>query len=469
MKGLIWERWQQLGGSQFGYPIADELPTPDESGRYNHFRAVHLPEKPGSSIYFHPDTGAHEVYGAIRDRWARRGWERSPLGYPVAAESDRGDAAGREQRFQHGRIVWTPESGALCDPLVFTAPIVSGGLAALGGSVSVVIGLDGSARWQGHAHNSGADGYDYGISAVVKAAGGSISGAHTGYVGGTLTAGSRDDDWDVPVRPSLVTTKNLAALNDGVFETHLEYSSDIGNTLEDLVSWAIKFAVGGLLSQLGPMLFIGIEIGSLISTGSLVPGARTAEGILWMAGPGNTLFALLAEGIADAGSRTREVRQDEYDWANAEVFEGSLPPREDLIVTDTIGPGGRKFTFPRFDGKITLNFGSDFDKPTLIGDAIFLHELVHACQLSHATELESMADALATKVCEASGTSPYDYGFAGPDFTDFNIEQQAQIVQEWHTPRPGGPRPGSNQTNVAKDPNSPYYRYIVENVWVGRY
>jgi hypothetical protein len=46
---------------------------------------------------------------------------------------------------------------------------------------------------------------------------------------------------------------------------------------------------------------------SLISTGSLVPGARVVEGVLWMAGPANALFALAGEGIASLGSRTREI------------------------------------------------------------------------------------------------------------------------------------------------------------------
>jgi hypothetical protein len=78
-----------------------------------------------------------------------------------------------------------------------------------------------------------------------------------------------------------------------------------------------------------------------------------------MAGPANTLFAIAAEGIAAVGSRTRELTQEEYDWANGEVFLGSLPPRDKIVHTDTIGGGNRAFTFPRFDGKITLNMGPD--------------------------------------------------------------------------------------------------------------
>ena len=93
---------------QFGYPVTDELPTPDGGGRFNHFRAVHQPGKPEASIYWSPETGAaHEVYGLIRAKWAEMGWEQSHLGYPISAEEDH--AGGRIQRFQGGSLFLTPQ------------------------------------------------------------------------------------------------------------------------------------------------------------------------------------------------------------------------------------------------------------------------------------------------------------------------------------------------------------------------
>ena len=61
-----------------GFPVTDELGTPDGRGRFNHFE--------GGSIYWTPQTHAHEVHGAIRDKWASMGWERSRLGYPIGDE-----------------------------------------------------------------------------------------------------------------------------------------------------------------------------------------------------------------------------------------------------------------------------------------------------------------------------------------------------------------------------------------------
>ncbi len=114
--GLIGERYSQIGRERFGYPITDDLSTPDSRGRFNHFRSIHLSGKPESSIYWTPETGAHEIYGSLRDKWAAMGWERSSLGYPIDAERDRRDALGREQLFQYGRIVWHPNTGALVNP-----------------------------------------------------------------------------------------------------------------------------------------------------------------------------------------------------------------------------------------------------------------------------------------------------------------------------------------------------------------
>ena len=284
--------------------------------------------------------------------------------------------------------------------------------------------------------------------------------------------GPRDHDWDDTQPPNPVIAANIWDFADAQLQTNLEYSSDIGSALEKAVSWLVRWGVGTVLSPVGVVIFVGVEIGSLISTGSLVPGARVVEGMLWMAGPTNTMFAIIAEGIAALGSRTRELTQEEYDWANNEVFQGALPPRSRLVLCDTIGGGDRAFTFPRFDGKITLNMGSAaFDDPRNYPGRrygqTFIHELVHACQIEHANmDLALLADAMASKVCEATGSSPYDYPPAGDDYTGFNLEQQAEIVSDWFC---GNIRTGSNQTGIAKDTNSPYFRYIVENVRVGRF
>jgi len=103
--GDIRVKWAQVGGERgfLGFPLTDETGTPDGVGRYNHFQ--------GGSIYWTPETGAQEVHGDIRATWADMGWERSHLRYPISDEMNTPDGHGRISRFQGGHISWTPEGG----------------------------------------------------------------------------------------------------------------------------------------------------------------------------------------------------------------------------------------------------------------------------------------------------------------------------------------------------------------------
>ena len=108
IQGQIRDRWAAMGWETgpLGYPVTDELTTPDGVGRYNHFSKA-------ASVYWTPSTGAHGVYGAIRDRWAAMGWETGPMGYPVTDELGTPDGIGRYNHFSKAAsIYWTPSTGA---------------------------------------------------------------------------------------------------------------------------------------------------------------------------------------------------------------------------------------------------------------------------------------------------------------------------------------------------------------------
>ncbi len=106
VRGAIRERWSLLGWekSALGYPTTNELPTPDRIGRFNHFQ--------NGSIYWTPGTSSREVRGAIRERWALLGWEKSALGYPVTDELGTPDRIGRFNHFQNGSIYWSPATSS---------------------------------------------------------------------------------------------------------------------------------------------------------------------------------------------------------------------------------------------------------------------------------------------------------------------------------------------------------------------
>jgi len=62
-------KYAQLGGAAgfLGAPTIPETTAPDGAGRYRHYQ--------GGSIYWSSATGAHEVHGDIRGKWASLGWE----------------------------------------------------------------------------------------------------------------------------------------------------------------------------------------------------------------------------------------------------------------------------------------------------------------------------------------------------------------------------------------------------------
>ena len=96
----ISDKYAQLGGAAgfLGQPIIAETTPPDGVGRFRHYE--------GGSIYWHPRTGAHEVHGLIRQRWAQLNWEQGYLGYPVTDEIDTVDGGGRVSRFEGGELIW---------------------------------------------------------------------------------------------------------------------------------------------------------------------------------------------------------------------------------------------------------------------------------------------------------------------------------------------------------------------------
>lgn len=202
--GAIRAQWIALGREKYGYPVTDESPCPDGRGRYNHFRAMHLAGTPDASIYWTPTTGAQPVYGAIRGLWSRHGWEKSPVGYPLEAEHDRPGQPGRAQRFEHGEIDWQPDIGAwwpLASPpaqLDFNFPSITfGGSVPVGGFAHLTLFPDGTVKFTGHLHDSGATEYNMSAVAAVKDDADFVYTAqHQGHVAGTFESGSRDDDWN---------------------------------------------------------------------------------------------------------------------------------------------------------------------------------------------------------------------------------------------------------------------------------
>jgi len=111
--GEIAARWLEAGGedSFLGLPTTDEqrlvgssrpAATGRAEGGFTHFE--------GASIYWTRRHGAAIVHGMVRDIWALLGWERSPLGIPVA-DVVVGATGVMSGCFERGTITWSPSSG----------------------------------------------------------------------------------------------------------------------------------------------------------------------------------------------------------------------------------------------------------------------------------------------------------------------------------------------------------------------
>ncbi|RBY74636.1 hypothetical protein DQ239_19310 [Blastococcus sp. TF02-09] len=101
--GAIRDKYLASGGPSgpLGMPTTSE--TPIYLGAYNHFQ--------GGSIY-NSLAGTYIVKGAIRDRWAQVGWEKSPVGYPIGDELCGLRDGGCKQHFERGSTYVSWGTGA---------------------------------------------------------------------------------------------------------------------------------------------------------------------------------------------------------------------------------------------------------------------------------------------------------------------------------------------------------------------
>jgi uncharacterized protein with LGFP repeats len=104
--GAVRDRWAATGWElgRLGYPVSDTICGLADSGCYQLFQ--------GGSLYSSASTPARIVTGAIRDRWAATGWEGGLLGYPTTDEFCGLRGGGCGQHFQKGSVYWSPSTGA---------------------------------------------------------------------------------------------------------------------------------------------------------------------------------------------------------------------------------------------------------------------------------------------------------------------------------------------------------------------
>lgn len=104
--GAIRYRWGQLRweNGPLGYPVSEEMCGLREGGCWQQFQ--------GGAIYWSEKTGAWPVWGGINMTWHQLRWEQGVLGYPASPEFCTIRDDGCFQRFEKGSIYWSPGTGA---------------------------------------------------------------------------------------------------------------------------------------------------------------------------------------------------------------------------------------------------------------------------------------------------------------------------------------------------------------------
>jgi hypothetical protein len=247
----IYKKWVEMGRENYGLPLTDETATPDTVGRYNHFTD-------GKSIYWYPSTGAHAIYGAIRNLWSSLAWERSELGYPTSDEMNAPDGIGRISYFQQKAIYWTAATGAIVveDSKTWEGNIFFSDGTALGGNVKVILNKNGDCNFSGHLHDSGYSPYTVTVIAVVMTSSGTgYSLVHKGHTDGTgsdlFGSPNRNHDWNENVNNPAIRD-NWIQINSAscTFKTSAQdiFASDLQDTITTIAKAAAQAAVVAIIA-----------------------------------------------------------------------------------------------------------------------------------------------------------------------------------------------------------------------------
>lgn len=349
----------------------------------------------------------------------------------------------------------------------------------LRGSLNVSAWSDGSYQVRGHIRNSGFDPHRFVSQAAIVLRDGELAlpAYHRGRADGSGSDldPDRDHDWMQLGSEYMVEQYFASLVNAKMLLSFSNKNIGLGGGVTSLLNEVLGgFLIGALslspgVGQLAAAVGIGGEILELIGgdLGDVVPveglaGLVTAGGILFVLGPGALLPAVAAGVAVGAQVKHREMRQDEADFAAA-VFGATLPPPDQIVITNLHGFAGKLFVVP-YGGKILLNFGRFWDE-TLTATwpeerfdepgQLFVHELMHVWQIAHRSASFSgwvacgaLTQAFGSKD-EPSPTASWD---------PLNIEQQAIIVDHWYA---RNHQSGLTSKDALADP---YFHFIRDHV-----
>lgn len=220
---------------------------------------------------------------------------------------------------------------------------------------------------------------------------------------------------------------------------------DIGKFFEDVTG-----VVGDVVAA-GASLFDG--------PGGVI-GVFTSGAALFVGGPGALVPAIVAgvavtEGV-NALIKTRRLSAEERTLA--EMVFGRNLPYDRILLTNLCHPQGRAFVIPNAAGECLVNLGHAYHDPirhTSPGYSeygqMLIHELTHTWQIHHSSFMPGLiCEGIVNQVkheIEGAEGGVYSPGDGKRGWSEYNLEQQATIVDRWYCGW-WGPGPCSAKSHV---------------------
>ncbi len=356
--------------------------------------------------------------------------------------------------------------------------------APLGAFHKVVLRRDGSWEFQGHFRATGFYSYKASLATYLTCDDGTVIVFSThGEAYGTNSSGERQFNFNQAGNNPLIY-HNWAALRNASLRYELQYDENVFGVFGDALALIVKATAaiytGGAA---GAMILIGTETIDALNLHELsLPGTVglfVIGGILWVGGPGALLTAIVAGTAVGAATaslvKQRRLSDEEYDFVDR-VFKGTLP-RDRILLTNLTGIGERPFTTPGPGNAILVNLGVGYDDPIrytgygaeAAGDQapgqLLIHELTHAWQIAQNRFIPGlMCRGILNQVGTLGGNmDTYKYGPANKAWSEFNLEQQGSIVDQWF----GGNGSQHKSEPMTQDDINPYWRYVRDNIRTG--
>jgi YVTN family beta-propeller protein len=352
----------------------------------------------------------------------------------------------------------------------------------LRGNVKVTLWPDGVYYLRGRMRNQAVAGVEFEVQAAVLA----NAGQHTNSdVALTINKRGDADGWDpfgdedrvfdwAEVGTSRAVQMYYGGTATGTFQTRANHENvGLGGALGDLVDGVI----GGFLNALvdNPVtetmimgLAIGRELEGLVGldlegVGGLAGLIAVGPAALWLVA--GSVIIPMAVGELPFGVRHRTMEQFEWDWA-ARVFGISLPPKEQIEITNMRGLGNKSFVsvktsiFPGGDPTYYVHLGDQaYDSPITdlnegrpVPGQLFIHELTHVWDAAH-----SGPDWLLNSICENRNPPRPP---ADTPWVLLTTEEKAVIVETWFLDHEG-------ELDSPAAFSDDYFHYIDENIRKG--